>query len=200
MPKTQSGQQIANSYLMAIASGDGEAAWRLLHPSARKNITKSQFVKQISALETDERNRLRKWGLRISSQPAALAWNQGPLSLRIVSNDDGQWLVVDATQLVSKPNSPKLALTQFRQWILARNYGGILAMAPKSEHPKLSVEIIQARFEEPGVVAELVDALNGLIQSNDSRQTSPNQWTIEAGRHMAILALQDDQWRILDVR
>ena len=184
----------------AIGNGDTETAWRLLHPSVRKDISRSQFTEKVASLSTKDKAFWKNWGREIKSDSVVNLLKRGPHRIRILQGSNGEWRIGDTGLTTTSRMSPKLALTQFRQWILARNYRGIYEMAPMAERQTLSPAIIKARLSEAGVADELVATLNSLIQSNNGREIDRNHWTIEAGRHMAILILEDEGWHISDVR
>ncbi len=191
---------IARAYMQAIGTGDADTAWHLLHPSVHKNLSRAEFSQQIASLSEKDKAFWQHWSREIKPQSSTQTWKRGTHAIRITHNAKGQWKIVDSGLDTTTEMSPKLALVQFRQWILARNYSGILEMAPKAEQETLTAEAIEAGLTVPGVTEELIATLNSLIQSNNVRETGPNRWTIEAGRHMAILVLEDGHWRVDDIR
>ncbi len=186
--------------MRAVGNGDVETAWKLLHPSVQKKIQKVQFEREITQLSAKDKAFWQSWAADISPSSMVHLLKRGPHTIRIIQNANGEWRISDTGLNTTETMNPKLALAQFRQWLLTRNYQGIYEMAPMAERQGLSPEIIEARLSESGVMDELVATLNSLIQSKNGRNTGENRWIIEAGRHMAILILENDRWCISDIR
>ena len=198
--KVQDVHTTVREYMRAVGNGDVETAWQLLHPSVQKNINRSEFENKIIALRAQDKVLWQNWAREINANSVVHRLQRGPHTIRIIQHRNGDWRVGETGLDTTTQISPKLALSQFRQWVLARNYRGIYDMAPMMERQTLSPEIIEARLTESGVSEELVATLNNLIQSNNSREIDANRWIIEAGRHMAILVLENERWCIADIR
>ena len=186
--------------MRAVGNGDAETAWKLLHPSVQKNTQRSKFEKKINALSAKDKVFWQTWAREINANSMVKRLKRGAHTIQVVQHRNGDWRVGETGLDTTTQMSPKLALTQFRQWVLTRNYRGIFEMAPMMERKTLSPKIIETRLSESGVSKELVSTLNSLIQSNNSREIDANRWIIEAGRHMAILVLENERWCIADLR
>jgi hypothetical protein len=112
----------------------------------------------------------------------------------------GHWNVASPISLLGKAGTPRSALLLFRNAFINRDYEAMMRWAPDTERGLLSVSLLRERFSDNEFAAHLENALDALVAKGMGSATENNRWLIESGRHLAILKVENDEWRIIDVR
>jgi hypothetical protein len=182
------------AYLAALHSDDAHAAYSLLAPDARRNMSFDQF-----ALEWKQTAAERAWQAKALEE--SLKGNPDVGERAVISFSDGKLVTLERegktwrldSELVSRSHAkrPSDALRMFAEAVASRDVNAALNTLTARRRDGIAKQV-------EGFISGLAKHANGPIE-NFGNDRAELRWDENGVRYRIILRREDDEWRVDDI-
>ncbi len=193
-------EQTTRNYLEALAAGKSDVAWSLLSDSAKQQISKETHRARVYALTPKQKALLRQAAQDPKRTGYHLQWTNRGEDLKLKHKGGNAWTLIGPLPRFYRLDTPQRALETFTEAFNGNDFEALMQLIPKAERKGLDAGILRNRFSREDTRLEVRATLKALAENDGGRALPKNGWRFEKGNHRVDFVLEDNRWRVNDLR